>query len=65
MIKTLISHLLFFTFLFGNTNPFDDCVNFTSKLDRDKYFIGENLYLTLDVNIKDGYHIYSTNPEKS
>jgi len=65
MIKILISHLLFFTFLFGNINPFDDCVNFTSKLDRDKYFIGENLYLTLDVNIKDGYHIYSTNPEKS
>ena len=65
MIKIIILYLVFTTHLFGSVSLFDDCVQFTPKLDRSDYFLGENLYLNLDIKIKDGYHIYSTNPDKS
>ena len=43
----------------------DECVNFSIKVDRQNYHRGENLYLKLDVNIDEGFHIYSTHPDKS
>ncbi len=43
----------------------DNCVSFSFDTDRDVYFPGENIFLELDINIEDGFHIYSVDPSKS
>ena len=59
--------ILMFSFLFPAVNEVtvDNCVNFNVKTDRNDYFPGENIFLELEVNIADGFHIYSVDPSKS
>ena len=59
--------VIFFTFLFslGNEITVDNCVSFKVKTDRQDYFPGENIFLELEVDIADGFHIYSVDPSKS
>lgn len=63
---------IFFCFLFGislsnefDTSALENCVRFDVEVDRKVYFGGENLYLLFNVEIDDGFHIYSVHPEKS
>ena len=70
-ILTNYFHIVF-CFLFGISlsNEFDssaleNCVRFDVEVDRKVYFGGENLYLLFNVEIDDGFHIYSVHPEKS
>ena len=63
-----IFNILFFSILFSNDidiSKLENCVNFKVKTDRNIYFSGESLSLIFDINIDDGFHIYSVHPEKS
>ena len=55
---------IFLTLSFSNAG-IDQCVQFSINTDRDNYIAGENLFLNIDINIDDGFHIYSVHPEKS
>ncbi|MDB4859408.1 thioredoxin family protein [Candidatus Marinimicrobia bacterium] len=48
-----------------DTSTLENCVRFDVKVDRKVYFGGENLYLLFNVEIDEGFHIYSVHPEKS
>lgn len=70
-ILTNYFHIVF-CFLFGislsnefDTSALENCVRFDVEVDRKVYFGGENLYLLFNVEIDDGFHIYSVHPEKS
>jgi len=71
--KTLTNYIhIVFCFLFGislsnefDTSALENCVKFDVEVDRKVYFGGENLYLLFNVEIDDGFHIYSVHPEKS
>jgi len=61
---------LFIFFLFSisiaNDNlALENCVKFDVEVDRKVYFGGENLYLKFNIEIDEGFHIYSVHPEKS
>ena len=43
----------------------ENCVKFDVSVDRNVYFAGENLYLSFNIEIDEGFHIYSVHPEKS
>jgi thiol:disulfide interchange protein DsbD len=43
----------------------ENCVKFDVAVDRNVYFAGENLYLSFNIEIEEGFHIYSVHPEKS
>jgi thiol:disulfide interchange protein DsbD len=43
----------------------ENCVKFDVEVDRKVYFGGENLYLKFNIEIDEGFHIYSVHPEKS
>ncbi|MBS30289.1 MAG: hypothetical protein CMG39_03915 [Candidatus Marinimicrobia bacterium] len=61
-------NILFFSISFSNDidiSKLENCVNFKVKTDRNIYFSGESLSLIFDINIDDGFHIYSVHPEKS
>ena len=71
MKKILIRfNYLFIFFLFSisiaNDNlALENCVKFDVEVDRKVYFGGENLYLKFNIEIDEGFHIYSVHPEKS
>ncbi|MAZ60945.1 MAG: hypothetical protein CMG50_02055 [Candidatus Marinimicrobia bacterium] len=74
ILKKILSNYIsiVFCFLFGISlsNEFDisaleNCVKFDVKVDRKVYFGGEDLYLFFNIEIDDGFHIYSVHPEKS
>jgi len=55
-----------FNILFSNDNlALENCVKFDVEVDRKVYFGGENLYLSFNIEIDEGFHIYSVHPEKS
>ena len=56
---------LFTLSLSNDTSALENCVNFDVQVDRKVYFSGENLYLSFNVEIDEGFHIYSVHPEKS
>ena len=56
---------LFSLSLSNDTSALENCVNFDVQVDRKVYFSGENLYLSFNVEIDEGFHIYSVHPEKS
>ena len=56
---------LFSLSLSNDTSALENCVNFDVQVDRKVYFSGEDLYLSFDVEIDEGFHIYSVHPEKS
>lgn len=56
---------LFSLSLSNDTSALENCVNFDVQVDRKVYFSGENLYLSFNVKIDEGFHIYSVHPEKS
>ncbi len=71
MKKILIrfNHLFIF-FLFSisiadDNLALENCVKFDVEVDRKVYFGGENLYLKFNIEIDEGFHIYSVHPEKS
>jgi thiol:disulfide interchange protein DsbD len=41
------------------------CVKSNFTLDRNIYYSGENLFLNIDIEVANGYHIYSVHPDKS
>ena len=43
----------------------ENCVKYDISLDRQEYYPGENLFVIFDINIDEGFHIYSTDIEKS
>ena len=43
----------------------ENCVKYDISLDREDYYPGENLFVVFDISIDDGFHIYSTDIEKS
>jgi len=51
--------------LVSDTNNLENCTHIKYSTDREVYFSGENLYLNFEINIDDGFYIYSVNPEKS
>jgi len=55
-----------FSISFSNDNlALENCVKFDVEVDRKVYFGGENLYLSFNIEIDEGFHIYSVHPEKS
>ena len=56
---------LFSLSLSNDISELENCVNFDVQVDRKVYFSGENLYLSFNVEIDEGFHIYSVHPEKS
>ena len=56
---------LFSLSLSNDISALENCVNFDVQVDRKVYFSGENLYLSFNVEIDEGFHIYSVHPEKS
>lgn len=55
-----------FNISFSNDNlALENCVKFDVEVDRKVYFGGENLYLSFNIEIDEGFHIYSVHPEKS
>ena len=59
---------IFFLFSFSLANDnlaLENCVKFDVEVDRKVYFGGENLYLKFNIEIDEGFHIYSVHPEKS
>ena len=38
----------------------ENCVKYDISLDRQEYYPGENLFVIFDINIDEGFHIYST-----
>ena len=59
---------IFFLFSISITNDnlaLENCVKFDVEVDRKVYFEGENLYLKFNIEIDEGFHIYSVHPEKS
>ena len=71
MKKILIRfNYLFIFFLFSisiadDNLALENCVKFDVEVDRKVYFGGENLYLKFNIEIDEGFHIYSVHPEKS
>ena len=68
MVKAYINlFILIFiqSFLFSDTNNLENCTDIKYSTDRQVYFSGENLYLNFEINIDDGFYIYSVHPEKS
>ncbi len=54
------------SFLLSNDNSsIENCVNFDVIVDRNVYFPGESLDLLFNIEIDQGFHIYSVHPEKS
>ena len=54
------------SFSLANDNlALENCVKFDVEVDRKVYFGGENLYLKFNIEIDEGFHIYSVHPEKS
>ena len=66
-IKYFIFLFLIQSFIFPETNlkELENCVHVNFSIDRDIYYPGENLYLTFEIDIDNGYHIYSVHPDKS
>ena len=56
---------LFSLSLSNDTSALENCVKFDVQVDRKVYFSGENLHLSFNVEIDEGFHIYSVHPEKS
>ena len=74
ILKKILNNYIYivFYFLFGvllsnefDTSELENCVKFDVEVDRKVYFSGENLYLLFNVEIDEGFHIYSVHPEKS
>ena len=74
ILKKILNNYIYivFYFLFGvllsnefDTSKLENCVKFDVEVDRKVYFSGENLYLLFNVEIDEGFHIYSVHPEKS
>ena len=74
-MKTLKKILIRFNYLFifflfsisiaDDNLALENCVKFDVEVDRKVYFEGENLYLKFNIEIDEGFHIYSVHPEKS
>ena len=74
-MKTLKKILIRFNYLFifflfsisiaDDNLALENCVKFDVEVDRKVYFGGENLYLKFNIEIDEGFHIYSVHPEKS
>tara|TARA_B100001142_G_scaffold276407_1_gene285345 strand:- start:37303 stop:39171 length:1869 start_codon:yes stop_codon:yes gene_type:complete len=74
-VKTLKKILIRFNYLFifflfsisiaDDNLALENCVKFDVEVDRKVYFGGENLYLKFNIEIDEGFHIYSVHPEKS
>ena len=69
-MKNKLYNLTFFTILlitnlFSQYKSFDDIVQFTVNLDREDFRNGELVTLEFEFLIKENWHIYSVNPNKS
>ena len=74
ILKKILSNYIYIVFYFSfgvllsnefDTSELENCVKFDVEVDRKVYFSGENLYLLFNVDIDEGFHIYSVHPEKS
>jgi len=70
MLRNLPRYISLFYFLFSfsygeNLDHLDNCVSFKISSDREIYYSDENLFLTFDIEIEKGFHIYSVHPNKS
>ena len=64
--KTKITFILLSSLLFSlDLSELENCVNFDVQLDRSDYYSGENLFLNININIDEGFHIYSVDTSKS
>ena len=63
--NSLILIFLFTISLCNDNLALENCVKFVVEVDRKVYFGGENLYLKFNIEIDEGFHIYSVHPEKS
>ena len=51
--------------IFPFNSEIENCVHVEYNTDRENYYPGENIYLNFQINIDEGFYIYSVNPEKS
>ena len=66
MIKYLLFYIIMQSFLFTEVSTdLENCVKSNFTLDRNIYYPGENLLLNIDIDVANGYHIYSVHPNKS
>jgi len=66
MIRILINNILILTsFLFSQFSDYTETVKFNISTDRDNYRSGENIKIIFDFDIKDEFHIYSSNIAKA
>ena len=64
-IIQILTFVLFMINVIFSQDDIDDAIKYTLKLDRSIVYAGEVTTLIADINLKKGYYIYSTHPEKS
>ena len=68
-INLVYKYVLFisiiFSFLIADNFNFDEIVNITITKDRNSYRLGEYLKITLDIDVEENFHIYSTDSLKA
>ena len=66
MKKILINSIFILSsFLFSQFSDFTETVKFNVSIDRDNYRSGENIKIIFNFDIKDDFHIYSTDINKA
>ena len=58
-------NIFLFSIILCNSDSLEKIVNFTISTDRETYRVSENLELKINFSVKENYHIYSSNPDKS
>ena len=61
----ILTFILFMINVIFSQKDIDDVIKYTLKLDRSVIHSGEVTTLIADIDLKKGYYIYSTHPEKS
>jgi len=66
MKKILINNIfILFSFLFSQFSDYTETVKFNISTDREDYRAGENIKIIFDFDIKDEFHIYSSDVDKA
>ena len=63
--KCLLLIICTFSSLISSDFNFDDIVNIKITKDRNSYRLGEYLKITLDIDVEENFHIYSTDSLKA